>query len=185
MALQLADSDEAVRILHEWHEYYLLLGTAAVTLVGLLFVALSFNLDALLHDRHAGALDHARQTMRDFLVMLLLSLLMLEPGQSIRQLGISFATMGIAVLAMLLRAAWRARLGPSHTGPRSLPVARRAVEIGAYAALGATGIVLIRTRDPEYLVLVMLATFALLANAVGSAWFLLVEVGRIKSRERG
>jgi len=36
--------------IEHWHEFYLLAGTAAVTLVGLLFVALSFHLDTLLHE---------------------------------------------------------------------------------------------------------------------------------------
>jgi len=32
---------------HGWHEFYLMTGTAAVTLAGLLFVALSLHLDRL------------------------------------------------------------------------------------------------------------------------------------------
>lgn len=180
----LASSPEALRAVGEWREFYILLGTAAATLVGLLFVALSFNLDTLLHDRHSGALDHARQTMRDFLIMLILSLLMLEPGQTARQLGAFLTTLGVVVLAMLGRAAVRARRLPPHERLRALPLGRRIVELAAYAALGATGVLLFRTGDPEYLVFVMVVVFALLGNAVGSSWFLLVEVGRLKGRER-
>ena len=36
--------------LDRWHEFYLMAGTAAVTLMGLLFVAVSLHLDAVVRD---------------------------------------------------------------------------------------------------------------------------------------
>jgi hypothetical protein len=43
-----------VSALHEWHEFYLLLGTAAAALVALLFVAISIGV-GLFTERRAGA----------------------------------------------------------------------------------------------------------------------------------
>ena len=45
---------QEAELIERWHEFYLLAGTAAVTLVGLLFVSLSFHLEALLHETDTG-----------------------------------------------------------------------------------------------------------------------------------
>jgi hypothetical protein len=43
-------------LLHEWHDFYLLLGTASATLVGLMFVAASIGATVFNED-HRGALE--------------------------------------------------------------------------------------------------------------------------------
>ena len=80
-----------------WHDFYLLAGTAAVTLVGLLFVALSFNLDVLVHETKAHVLAHARSTLLTFSYVLVVSLSALIPGQRPRLLGVMLLTASLIV----------------------------------------------------------------------------------------
>src|SRR5262249_34662541 len=64
--------------LHEWfdrwHEFYLMAGTAAVTLAGLLFVALSLHLDRLVDESHEHLLALARVTLVSFTMVLFASM---------------------------------------------------------------------------------------------------------------
>ena len=43
-------------LLHEWHDFYVLLGTASATLVGLMFVAASIG-TTVFNEEHRGALE--------------------------------------------------------------------------------------------------------------------------------
>jgi hypothetical protein len=94
-----------------WHEFYLLAGTAAVTLVGLLFVALSFNLDVLLHETKVHVLAHARATLLSFTYVLIISLGFLVPFQNLHIISVLIIVSSIVVGSFQLRqprrpAAW-------------------------------------------------------------------------------
>ena len=173
-------ADGTASVVRSWHEFYMLFGTAAAALVGLLFVALSFNLGALLDDHHREALAHARQTLRDFLIMLVLSLIVLQPGESLRTLGLFLIVLAAVALSLQLRAAWGRRTARRSGHVDTAPGRRRAIEVGAYAGLGGTGVLMLVSRDASAMQLLMVIMFMLLANAVNSAWFLLVEIGRSK-----
>jgi hypothetical protein len=65
--------------LERWHEFYLMAGTAAVTLAGLLFVALSLHLDRFVEVSHEHLLALARVTLLSYTFVLFASLFMLVP----------------------------------------------------------------------------------------------------------
>src|SRR5437899_10301964 len=60
-----------------WHDFYMLAGTAAATLVGLLFVCLSLHLRAVLSRSEVRSL--ARVTLANFGLILFVSLFMVIP----------------------------------------------------------------------------------------------------------
>lgn len=68
-----------------WQALYTTVAAAAATLTSLLFVALSLDLPAIL--RHPGHLVHAREALGGLLSVLVLSVLVLVPGQDRRALG--------------------------------------------------------------------------------------------------
>ncbi len=166
-----------------WHEFYLLTGTAAVTLIGLLFVALSFNLEALLHERRVHLLDVARQTMFAYLAVLFVSLLFLIPDTSHRILGMAIAVVGTMLALYTARLVLRLRgRGQGALGDRLL-LRRSVMPLLAYAGLAACGVGVARGSTDAFVFLVSVVC-AMLGGATGTAWDLLVSVARAKQAER-
>lgn len=171
---------EVAEFFERWHEFYLLAGTAAVTLVGLLFVSLSFNLDVLLHESKAHLLAHARSTLMVFTYVLIVSLGFLVPFQ------------GLRVLAAMIGAA-SAVFGTLHVLMSRTPAGLRLDEFErsmrrrgriftasyAFAFLTAVGLVVLRAPELSYNMISVIC--ALLGNAMGISWSLLVEVGKLKA----
>jgi len=90
-----------------WHEFFVLAGTGAATLLGLLFVALSVNKDSIAARPLLRSL--ARQTFWSFGLVLIVSLLCLAPERalSLRGLGVSL-TLGILAASLFSATAhWR------------------------------------------------------------------------------
>jgi len=63
-----------------WHDFYVVAGTAAATLVGLLFVGLSLHLRTVLSGSEVRSL--ARVTLANFGLLLFVSLFMVIPQGS-------------------------------------------------------------------------------------------------------
>jgi len=172
------------QIIDRWHDAFLLTGTAAVTLVGLLFVALSFNLDVLLHDSRAHLLDFARQAFMGFLYVLVVSLFGLAPGWHQRPYGITLIMMGIILLVLSLRT-----LASLRRRGRDPVAATRVAGRLAFVLLGSVLLIvsgwLIRGGDTDSLLYVMVALLVLLASGAGGAWDLLVRVGKVRQELSG
>jgi modulator of FtsH protease len=172
-------------LLEKWHEFYVLAGTAAVTLVGLLFLSLSFNLEVLLHDRHAHLLRHARQTLMDFTYVLTVSLFFLVPDMSVRGLGFFIGLMSAIWLAIGLVALFK--VGRKHAlsaRESGMPLRRALTGFLMYAFGIWVGVEMFLTHDPYITYSMIGLVCALLGNASGSSWHLLVEVGKLKIREQ-
>ena len=163
-----------------WHEFYLLAGTAAVTLVGLLFVALSFHLDTLLDDSRAHLLALARQTFGAYLYVLVISLVFLIPGGSARVLGTALTVASAVYLGLLFfrtRTTVREADPSGHDRFRSRRM--RMMAIVLLLGLGAS-LAIAFTHDPGWLPLFVTVVLLQLANAAWTSWDLLVQVGRMK-----
>ena len=83
--------------MESWHDFYLLAGTAAVTLAGLLFVALSLHLDRLVEESHEHLLALTRSTLLSFVLMLTASLMMLTPVVSRRITAVMLIAIGLGI----------------------------------------------------------------------------------------
>jgi hypothetical protein len=183
-------ADTAARVAGEssvfagWHEFYLLTGTAAVTLVGLLFVSLSFNLDVLLHESKTHVLSHARQTMLSFVFVLIASLEFLVPGLSPRILGVWCAAFSLIFLVLAVASLARTVRSGDDSRHSGFLHRRGRIFIGAYALSAILGVAMFGTRDGSYAYAYVTVMGVILANAVGSAWDLLVEVGRLRIRQQ-
>src|SRR5262245_10731397 len=92
-------SPEFAAALERWHDVFLLTGTAAVTLIGLLFVSLSFNLDVILHETRAHLLALARQAFLGFIYVMVVSLFCLEPLERPKIIGVTLISLsGVFIL---------------------------------------------------------------------------------------
>jgi hypothetical protein len=171
---------EVIAFLEKWHDFFLLAGTAAVTLVGLLFVALSLNLELLIHDTKAHLLHHARSTLLSYTYVLFLSLIGLVPLQGLRMIAINLLMLSTISLAVHLAGIWRTRGRVGTSEERFMRRRNRSLVIG-YGLGILLGAGLVTTKDPEWLYAVVALVCLLLGNAAGSSWDLLVRVGKIKA----
>ena len=86
-------------LLHEWHDFYLLLGTASATLVGLMFVAASIG-TTVFNEKHRAALEaFISPTVVHFAAVLFACLVIMMPIHDWESLG---ALLGIGGLAGLI-----------------------------------------------------------------------------------
>jgi hypothetical protein len=80
--------DTFTQAVEGWHDFYLLIGTAAATLVGLLFVGLSLNIDVITREANADLRVLAAQAFTNFLNVVMLAVLFLIPRQVPPGLGL-------------------------------------------------------------------------------------------------
>jgi len=101
--------DDAMLALREWQNFYVLTGTAAATLMGLLFVAASISVGV------NSTVKHAAATIRTFVTpilfayvhVLLISCLAVMPLQNTLLLGVVLVAQGSFSIFMALKVLWR------------------------------------------------------------------------------
>ncbi len=96
-----------------WENFAVISGSAAGALTGLLFVAVSLNRDRIVS--HPALRGEAGQTLVLFLLALLLSLLLVIPGDSARILGIVLVALAIVAGAIQILT-WRGGRRSNATG---------------------------------------------------------------------
>ncbi|HEY2479359.1 MAG TPA: hypothetical protein VGI17_11605 [Solirubrobacterales bacterium] len=159
----------------QWHDLFVAVAGASAALAGLLFVAVSINVDRII--RFKGLPERGVETLTLALAALVVSIAGLTPGQSHVALGIELVAIAAALLAMLVALpvthelpegsyvppAWRAsRWIIRFTGPLL-------VAIGALSELLAAG---------GGLYWIAAGFVFLVLGAVANAWVLLIEILR-------
>ena len=85
-------------IFHTWHDFYLLLGTASATLVGLMFVAASIG-SSVFSEQHRKALEaFFSPTVVNFASVVFICIAVMVPSQTWLSLGLLLAAGGVAGL---------------------------------------------------------------------------------------
>jgi len=149
-----------------WHDFYATIGTAAATVVGLLFVGLSLNADVITREANAGLRMLAEQTFVNLLSVLLFAALFLIPDQGPGGLGLPLVGIGVFGLYRTVRRLLLARRTHARAWGRG-SVARH---VGGSALC--------------YLALLAVAMSVLLGQTAGLYWLvpvmilLIVEAGR-------
>src|SRR5216683_500567 len=83
-------------LLHDWHDFYILVGTASATLVGLMFVAASIGSSIFNEDHRAPMTAFITPTVVHFAAVLFTCLLVTIPTQSWYTLGGLIGAGGLA-----------------------------------------------------------------------------------------
>lgn len=157
----------------EWHEFYSLLGSTAGTLTGLLFVALSLNIETLNREEYAQFRYLAQQTFANFIFLMLLSLCFLIPHATPNRLSICLTVLSTFIVFITL-GYWRTQ--------RSLPIANDlhrqiartpAMSLIAYFVMLLAAVNVSRGQD-QSLYLVVGVVLLMLATAARNAWVLLM-----------
>src|SRR5262249_44079064 len=161
--------------------FYLTAGAAAATLVGLLFVGLSINLDAFTGDEGTGLRLLAEQAFSNLIYVLLIALFVLIPSPDPLSLTIELAIVGAFGLLRVGRR-WRTFGHRDDRFGERVYVLRR-VGLPGIASLGLILIALWMSRDwISALFWLVGVVLIYLMSAADSAWDLLVEVGRERRR---
>ena len=157
----------------EWHDLFVAMAGAGAALAGLLFVAVSINLREILA---SSALPRrAAESLSIMIAALIVSILVLTPGQSTELLGIELLVVGLVGGLLLLVSRLRTRPDPQGRPMWTVaPIVGIVASFGPIAIAGAT--LLVRAGGGLYW-LVPALILGLIA-AVTSAWVLLVEIHR-------
>jgi hypothetical protein len=80
----------------EWHDFFLAQAGAAGVLTGLVFVAVSINLQEIVSDPGSGLPGRAAEALILLVGVLMASVLLLVPGQGKGTVGVEVLVMGLA-----------------------------------------------------------------------------------------
>jgi hypothetical protein len=165
-------------ILKDWHEFYLLTGTAAAALVALLFVAASIGVGFLTPERAVASRVYISPVLFHFTSVLFLSLLTLVPPHAYLAPGLligvngGLGALGSAVIVMRVmsdnRADWIDRC------------AYGAAPLIAYLGALLAAVLLTRRSDLAGDVLAAAVVLLLLAN-IRNAWDMTLVMARRQS----
>ena len=167
-----------------WHDFFLLTGTAAVTLVGLLFVSISLHIEALVEPGREHLLQLARVTMMSFVMVLVLSLEILIPAVPRRVLAVQMIALGGVFAITTIRTLLLAR-GESHQHFTLGHFRRRLVmPLIGYVWIALTGWLILQLDEPAGLPNMLGGVILLLVSALSTSWEMLVRVARIRRSDK-
>jgi hypothetical protein len=159
-----------------WHDFYLLTGTAAATLIGLLFVSLSLNVDVITREENEYLRTLAAQAFSGFLNVAILAVLFLIPDQGPSGLGLPLLGVSGYGLYQTLRRSLMTRRAPKRTWGSGWRIALRFIIPGVcfgVLVVIAVSVLLGHSSGLYWLVPVMIL---LVVAASRNAWDLLMEL---------
>ena len=156
-------------LLHDWHDYYLLAGTASATLVGLMFVAASIGASIFNEEYRPGMKAFLSPTVVHFSAVLVISLLLTVPIHRWSVLG------GLLGVGGFLGTAYSARILVQIVIRQKFKV--DLLDRLFYALLPVTGYVLVLVsavlllvQAPAAVAMIAIAVLVLLLAAIRNAW---------------
>jgi modulator of FtsH protease len=159
----------------QWHDLFVAVAGASAALAGLLFVAVSINVDRII--KYEGLPERGVETLTLVLAALVVSIAGLTPGQSHVALGIELVVMAAALLIFLVVLPVTHQLPEGAYKPPAWLLSRWIIRftgpgllaIGAVSELFAAG---------GGLYWVAAGFVFLVLGAVANAWVLLIEILR-------
>jgi hypothetical protein len=163
----------------EWHDFLLAQAGAAGVLTGLVFVAVSINLQTIVSEPGSGLPGRAAEALILLVGVLTVSVLLLVPGQGQVMVGAEVLVMGLAtwgcvVTIQLLRLRSWATMRPDLRQAFVLRVAL--AQIATLPSVVAGIVVLVGGLEGLYWLVAGMVLSTLVA--LFEAWVLLVEINR-------
>jgi modulator of FtsH protease len=156
----------------EWKDFYVASAGASAALAGLVFVAVSINVERILQFR--GLPERGLVTVLLLLSAVVVSLFGLIPDQSQEAFGVEVVVVGLALCAAVLGLTLHSRPEPGQES--HMRSALTVPSVGAIALL-AGGVVLLAGGDSGTYV-VFAGIIGAIVGGVLNAWVLLVEILR-------
>jgi modulator of FtsH protease len=158
-----------------WSDFAVGLAGAAAALTGLLFVAVSINIERVVVLPTLARL--AASTLTLFAMLLVGALVILVPGQSPTALGVELLVLGVGAGTPLVIAQLRRPRRSPQTSRLDWAVTRLAPAVVVPALTAMAGLAALSTAPGGLLWFAGAAVVALIAGLIG-AWILLVEILR-------
>ena len=169
--------------LHEWHEFYVLLGTAAAALVALLFVAASIGVGFFTDERASGTRTFISPIVAHFAAILLFSLLALTPFEQPLVFIVPSCVSAVIGLAISLVTTVRVAKAQGNDVVFFDRLAYGVIPVVVYAAIAAAALFAMKDKGWS-LYLLAVALLVLLFVNIRNAWDLMLTIARRQGRER-
>jgi hypothetical protein len=168
-----------------WQNFYILLGTAAATLIGLMFVAITFGSSMMGKvENREGTRAFLDPTLTHFVQVLVTSCFMLVPWMSGTVLGALLAAIAAFRLFALVRVFRHMRAAHQKHGDLELSdwMQGIAIPLVMHLMLGVTAAMSI--AGSNVLSLVAIVTVVILLNGIYGAWELVVWIALTRSQQQ-
>ena len=166
-------------VIQEWHDFYIVAGTGAATLLGLLFVGLSLHLRVVLSRDEVRSL--ARVTLANLGLVLIISMFMVVP-QGIPSLRNELLFSGITTLCLIAPSFVAARRSSTRTLQGRM-VLRLALSAAAYIGIVISSGFYSKASYRSALSGLVVVVVALVIISLRNSWDLLVRVGEVANQE--
>jgi hypothetical protein len=176
-------------LLGNWQNFYMLIGTAAATLTGLMFVATTLIVG---FEKHVSVLDAAiaafnTPTVVHFCTVLLIAGILSAPWQAFSSVSVVLGLLGLGMVFYLIVVMRRLRQMPDYQTPLKDWFWYMALPFSAYIVLIVAAI-LLPANPALALYIISAVMIVLLFLAIHNAWdlvtFLAVERSHLGSRSR-
>lgn len=162
-------------VVEDWATFATVIGAAAASLTGLLFVAVSIRVDVIA--RSPELRNRAAQTLLLFATALFVSIALAIPDQDHGALGAEVIALGVIAGAGMIALDRRARAAADEGGPQSIGhVLDVVLPNGLTSVLLLISGILIAAGLHAGLDVLVLPIVAALAGGVASAWLLLTRI---------
>jgi modulator of FtsH protease len=158
----------------EWSDLFVAVAGASAALLGLLFVAVSINLERILS--YEGLPERALETLMLLLGVLVVSILGLMPGQSHVALGLELLATAALVGAIIFRLP-TAQVAAGREAPAGWRASRLVIRLMGTVPLLIGGLALL-VEAGGGLYWIAAGIVLAIVGAVANAWVLLVEILR-------
>jgi hypothetical protein len=162
-------------------DFYILAGTGAATLVGLLFVGLSLHLRTVIAATEVRSL--ARVTLANFGAVLFVSMFMVitEPksAAALQLIGAGIVSLIIATPTLVAAARNEGQSIQMRFGDRARLVLRFGLSCAGYLGIVVAGVLLISSLVSAFAIVLVVSILVLLVVSLRNTWDLLVTVGEV------
>jgi hypothetical protein len=159
----------------QWHDLFVAVAGASAALAGLLFVAVSINVERIVE--YEGLPERGLEALAMLLVPLIVSIAGLLPGQSHVAFGIELVAIAAALAAVLAALPIRSEFPAGVEMPAHYLASRQIIRLLGTVPL-AIGALAELLAIAGGLYWIAAAIVFLTLGAVGNAWVLLVEILR-------
>jgi hypothetical protein len=165
-----------------WQNFYILVGTAAATLIGLMFVAITFGASMVKVENSESTRAFLDPTLTHFVQVLVTACLMVIPSMGSMTLGGLLLVIGVFRGTALARVFRHMRAAAAKNSDIELSdwMSGIVVPLLAHALVVASGVGFLMGRFAFGFLAI--ATLAVLLNGIYSAWELVVWIALTRSR---
>jgi hypothetical protein len=162
-----------------WHEFYDMVGGAAATLLGLLFVSVSLNAEIILGGKNKHSKRLAEQAFQNYIGVLVISLVILVPGITAVDFGNSLLWMSLVWGCWVVVRAFQSAVAHPAGISRFMSLRRFLVPIVAFGLLVYAGFWMAKGQN-GFEARIAIGVILLLVSATTVSWELLIKIAEEK-----